>query len=422
MGIITKTATIKLNSRHIKRLIELGYDLPMHYDKSHKRYAYNLNEEIEIKVEDLPKGSHHKIICFCDICGEQKELRYETYNKFISNDSEGLYRCHSCSFEKQHQTNIQKYGTDNVFKLTKFQDKARLTKKQNAENDPDYYEKIKNKKDNTMLQRYNVINPMFSEEIKNKMKQNSLEKNGVEYPIQLEEVRKKRDDTIKRIYNVDNISQLDEIKEKKANTLFLHYGVRNIRESEELNAKIRNTNLSRYGGITPMASLTVREKQVKSLWDNNSGKASKQQRYICNLYNGLLNYPISAYSVDIALLEDNIICEVDFSGHDLSVRLGQKTEEEFKQSEIIRGTVLKRKGFKVIHLISHTDKLPSNKVLLDILEQSKQYFNETSHTWREWDIDNGVFRDAEHKDGEPYDFGTLRSIKKKDLEIASQSL
>ena len=47
-----------------------------------------------------------------------------------------------------------------------------------------------------------------------------------------------------------------------------------------------------------------------------------------------------------------------------------------------------------------------------MLDQAKEYFSTTNHTWIEYDIDTSTMRNAEHKDGVYYEYGKLRKIKK----------
>lgn len=72
---------------------------------------------------------------------------------------------------------------------------------------------------------------------------------------------------------------------------------------------------------------------------------SKQQIYINNLYNGKLNYRIGNYCVDI-LLDSNVICEYDGLGHNMMVKLGKLTEEEFVEKEKERSNYLQKLGYK----------------------------------------------------------------------------
>ena len=156
-------------------------------------------------------------------------------------------------------------------------------------------------------------------------------------------------------------------------------------------------------------------KLEKKRYINGSCPTSEQQRYICKLYNGELNYPFEKYNLDI-LVDENIDVEYDGGGHNLEVKLGQISEDEFKQKQIIRNNILKRSGYYIIRLVSKTDKLPQDNILLHILEFSKNYFSTTNHSWIEWHFDENMYYNAENKQGAFYDFGDLNYIKQsKDI-------
>ena len=132
---------------------------------------------------------------------------------------------------------------------------------------------------------------------------------------------------------------------------------------------------------------------------------------MCDLYSGILNYPISYYNADIYLSNDNFVIEYDGGGHDLNVRLGHLTQNEFNQKEIIRDNIIKRNGYKQMKIISSTDKLPSDDVLLKMLSDTRQYFIDyPNHSWIEFNVDNSTVRNAENKNGISYEFGNLRRI------------
>ena len=103
----------------------------------------------------------------------------------------------------------------------------------------------------------------------------------------------------------------------------------------------------------------------------------------------------------------------------MGVKLGAYSQEEFNQRQIVRDNIVKREGYKIIRIISNKDKLPSDEILLQMLKDAKQYFKDyPSHSWFEFDIDNQIIRNAEHKDGSPYFYGELRKIKKDNLKSA----
>lgn len=118
--------------------------------------------------------------------------------------------------------------------------------------------------------------------------------------------------------------------------------------------------------------------------------------------------------------ESNNLCiEYDGGGHFLEIEIGKVSQEEFDNKELVREKMIRQEGCKIIRIISRKDNLPSDEILLQMLSDAKQYFSDyPEHSWINFDIDNGIVRNAEHKDGSPYFYGELRKIKKGDLKSA----
>ena len=213
-------------------------------------------------------------------------------------------------------------------------------------------------------------------------------------------------------YGVLNYSSTSECREKVKDSFIEHYGVDNAVKSEDVKEKMRNTNLEKYGCVNPMQSIEVRAKANETLYKNGTQKTSKQQLYLCSLYGGQLNYPIKYYAADICFLEEKLIVEYDGGGHDLRVILGRLTQEEFDQKEIARNNILKREGYNRMNIKSDKDLLPSDTILLQMLDFTRNYFSQYSnHSWIEFNIDTFSVRSAEYKDGILYNYGELRKIK-----------
>jgi hypothetical protein len=194
------------------------------------------------------------------------------------------------------------------------------------------------------------------------------------------------------------------------------YGHEGTMQVPQIREKVFMTNLQKYGYEHPSQSLEIREKIAKTFYANSSQKASKQQRYINNLYQGTLNFPVKFYCADIYLPCDNLVVEFNGSGHMLNVIMGHETMEEYLRKETIRSIVIKNEGYKQMQIISSNDKLPSDRILLQMLSETKQYFSRyPNHSWIEYDIDNSIVRNAEFKNGTPYNYGALRKIKDSDL-------
>lgn len=239
------------------------------------------------------------------------------------------------------------------------------------------------------MNKYGVESTFSLEEVRDKVKKTNLERYGAPCSLQNEEVRNKAIETCRKHYGVDYSIQSKEVHDKTVESLYRHYGV-----------------------TQPTKSLEIRNKIAETLYKNNTQKSSKQQVYLNDLYNGELNYPISNFSADICLLTDKIIIEYDGGGHLLHVKTGRITQEEFKRRTFVRDQIVKKAGYKQIRIISYNDYLPSDEILLQMLEQAKEYFNTTNHTWVEYNIDSSIMRNAEHKEGVYFDFGELRKLKR----------
>lgn len=371
MGIITKEVEVKVNSSTVEYYKSLGYEIPIkhaseaYFKNTGKEYVYDFSKTIFVNIKDLHKKSNVYIDILCDFChGEIIHVRYADYNRVI--EKTGSYVCQKCSFEKRKQTQIFNYG-EIYFKTDEFKEKRKISMK---------------------------------------------EKYGVEHYLQNENNFKKYQEVCAKKYGENYINTF----RKKAKESFLNKtGYLNPMEDPEIKEKVRNTNLERYGVPYAMQLPEVREKANKTLCKNGTQKTSSQQLYIHSIYGGELNFPISCYSTDICFPKEKLIIEYDGGGHDLRVTLGILSQEEFDKKEIVRNNIIKREGYKQMRIISNKDYLPSDEILLQMLEYTKQYFSDyPNHSWIYWDIDNLKIINAENKDtnGVFFDYGELRKIQK----------
>lgn len=347
MGLITQQVTITLHAQQFKYFISKGYDVPMRKAVGHGKYENGMCYDNKTPITI-------NVSDLPDSSHEKVEIECDYCHKIYSME----YR----NYKKE----MDEYGTCACIQCTKYH----------------YIEYCQS------IYGNGVVNTFQLNSVKEKIKQTMIDKYGVDNPNRSPEIQQRIIETCLKKYNVPYVLQVPVIREK-----------------------IRNTCLKKYGGNAPTSSNIVKQKVTNSFYKNQSKKSSKQQRYICSLYHGLLNYPIDIYAVDIMLLDDKIACEVDFSGHDLQVQLGVMSAQDFKLKEIVRSETIKRRGYKIMHIISHTDKLPCDSMLLNILELTKMYFNDyPSHTWIEWYLDENMYKNAEYKDGMYFDFGTLQKI------------
>lgn len=385
MGIITKEVKIKLWGKTVKYYNDLGYE---------GKYG----DVITVKVEDLPKGSNVKIKYLCDYC--EKEVMTMPYADYTRRTKEvNKMACKHCYGQKVAEVFLVRYGVSHYSKTEDFKEKYHKTCSDRY--GESYRKQFMDKAFETFRNKTGYNFPTQSPEVMKKNRETCLDKFGYEYALQAPEVREKAAKTIKKIYNVDNVSQSVEIDRKKRSTCFSHYGFEYSMQSPE-----------------------VRQKSAETMYRNGTVSTSCQQLYIYNFYkNNLdtdiqLNYPISGFLADICFTEEMIDLEIDFGGHDLSVKLGSITQEEFNQKEIIRNKIIKHEGYKIIRYVSPDDVFPSDETLLQILNKSKEYFvTYPNHSWIEWDFNTSIVRNAEYRQGIPYDYGELRKIKSKDLEV-----
>lgn len=368
---------IKWSSNNKKYYESLGYK----YTK--------IGDEFEINVFHLTKGSHKEVICKCDYCGVEIKKPYKLANK------SDKIACKKCIPLKQKDTLMEKYGVTNVMQI----------------------ESVKEKVRQTCIEKYGCSNPLQNEIIKNKVKETNLKKYGTTCTLTNSKIKEKSRQTMINRYNVEHPLKSEEIKNKVKKTMIKKYGVECSFQSEEVKQKIKKSNMKKYGAPSNMQSKigyeeyknsiikkygvdniakveSVKENIRKSLYKNNTAPCSKQQRYLCELLNGELNYPVSYFSLDIAFLNDKLYIEYDGSGHDLRVKKGYITEKQFNREEVSRKKYLQNQGWKIIRIISKYDKMYNDDLIIELFNKAKKYLLSTEHSWVEIDIDNNEYRCA----------------------------
>lgn len=85
------------------------------------------------------------------------------------------------------------------------------------------------------------------------------------------------------------------------------------------------------------------------------------------------------------------------------------TAKEFENKELVRYQILKRNGWKQIHINSNQDYLPSDEILLKEYNQALEWFDSSGkgHSHYNINIGNKKIDDV---------YGQLRRITEKDLE------
>lgn len=221
----------------------------------------------------------------CNVVCDRCGMEVNMYvnSYYIHIKNNGEYLCSKCAQKRKEEHLLQKYGVTNVT----------------------YISEVRNKTINTNIEKYGYTTPAKNAEVISKKKQTNINKYGVECTLSNLDVRKKRDDTC-----------------------IEKYGTANVLENREIFAKALSSRLENEKGLF-----------------SDGVPTSKQQKHFYDLYGGELNKNVRGYFVDI-MLTDFIFFEYNGSGHDLSVKLGKITREQFNNREYCRDKYLINAGFK----------------------------------------------------------------------------
>lgn len=227
--------------------------------KHYKNLNYNVKnlDKIRIPVEHLPKKSRCEIEAECDRCRKIAKMRFEHYNKCISNQN--FFACSKCSVEKQIQTCRNRYGVDSASQL----------------------ESVKIKLKKTNLNKYGVESVLQHHIFYEKMKKTNLKKYGVEFVSQLEETKRKCRETSMKNFGVDNHMKTE-------------VGLRKNQISGFHMKKYKNSNLY-YQGTYELLFLEIADK-LKLLKKISNGKR----------YKYILNGQVHTYHSDFYFKNSNI--------------------------------------------------------------------------------------------------------------------
>lgn len=119
----------------------------------------------------------------------------------------------------------------------------------------------------------------------------------------------------------------------------------------------------------------------------NGYPASEPQIKLGLLFNGIVNYQIGYYCVDIYFPEHKVYLEYDGSGHDLAVREGYMSADDFERKEKNRKEFLQSLGLKELRIKNIYDKkLPSDNRLLKIRDFAFNYLGLDENQWLEIDL------------------------------------
>ena len=224
---------------------------------------------------------------------------------------------------------------------------------------------------------------------------------------------KKYEDTCIKKYGVNNPMQCKEIQDKAKDTNLERYGAENPMQCKEIQDKAKVTNLKKHGAEYPMQNEDIKNKVLDSFQFNGTGPSSKAQRYINHILNGTLNKYICGSLVDIYMEKENIIIEHDGSGHFLGDIINGNIypTKESLLCEKQREDKIISNGYKMIRFIATKDRIPSDEIILNLIEE----FKNSDFKVIRIDFEKGTI-EKDYNEKSHHDFGKLRKITKKDLE------
>jgi hypothetical protein len=124
------------------------------------------------------------------------------------------------------------------------------------------YRKEKNKQ--TCLEKYGSENPNQVKEFKDKIKQTNNERYGTDYGFQANIVKDKIKESCLEKYGVENVSQSANIKDKKKARALKNYGVEHPAQSDLIKEKTKNSNFEKYGVEYPTQLDSVKSQIQKT--------------------------------------------------------------------------------------------------------------------------------------------------------------
>jgi hypothetical protein len=281
--IVDKEVEIVLTGKLVKYYNNLGY-------------IGKNQEKIKIKIEHLTMGSDCKVKVRCDVagCGEEKMLKYKSYNKSIKSD--GYYACsQKCGMMKGRKTRFEKYGDE-------YYTNRKKGKQTSYEKYGDEHYTNTEKTKQTCIEKYGG-QAMGSSVVREKITKTNIEKYGFENVFQNEKIKEKSKHTCLEKYGVENSSQIEEVKEKRKITCLKNNGFEYPTQNINIFKKHQSTafRLKYYENLHYQASYELNFLEI--FYNKIKIENAKSIRYQFNSKN-------KVYHPDFFLPEYNLIIEI----------------------------------------------------------------------------------------------------------------
>ena len=366
--LLSKTVTIKWNYNNKSKYMDLGYV-----------FTY-IGDEFQVNVTDLKENAHNKVQVQCDLCGKIFEKEWRHYIIGHNRESTNCDACKDCCHIKAQMVVKEKYGVTSTLLLDDVKSKIEHSiNEKYGVNHISQSQEIVAKRAETYRERYGKENSENNQYYDRQYKytQTMQDKYGVNNPTQSSIIMDKIIKTNLNKYGCEYYLQTDEKKIKSKQTCLDKYGYEYASQSEEVKAKVQQTCLQRYG-VRNIFMLDRSKKHWRlSMYNNRRCMCSKGQATCCEIYDGILNYPIGKYFGDIYIAKYNLIIEYDGSGHDLSVRRNIISQEEFTIKERQREEYIINQGYRILRLITQKDIVYDTHVMNILLNTCIKIMDES---------------------------------------------
>lgn len=237
------------------------FSIPMpSYEDFYKYYITdNLRRSELSKLYKVGKATIDKWISILQIKKSQ-----ELINKSIQNYMFKTYNVNNISQveeikQKKEQTFIERFGVKTTLQLDRVREQQKeIVKQKYGEKGVLGNEQIKATIKESIQNKYGVDNVMQLQSSKDKRIVTNKEKYGKDYYAQTEESKEKIKNTCLKKYGTDNYFKTEEFEKKKTDTIIAKYGVNNYSKTQEfknfikehhdeIEQKKKQTNIDRFG-------------------------------------------------------------------------------------------------------------------------------------------------------------------------------
>lgn len=340
---------IKINTKTLKKYLDLGYDA-------------KVGQTIMIPPEDLCKQSKARVLAICDSCGaklgNQDGVQWANYQK-THDEVYGDLCCH-CKFIKTRETNLKKYGVSCSL----------------------HNDNIHNQVMETWLEKYGGY-PLHNMAVKEKIKSTNLNRYGVESVCSIDYIREKQKKTLYENYGVENPTQSLIIKNKIKETNRIRYGADSPMQNQEVLQKTQKTNLEKYGVATALLlpenvakahSPDALQKAAQTMSQNGTVATSKPQLILSDLLKTmygdcLINVPCSSFLLDCVINVNDSKIDIEYDG--------SYWHQDIRK-DLIRDKIVQKNGYKVLRIKSK-NKIPNQEQIqkaIQFLLQPESYFTQ----------------------------------------------